>query len=128
MPSYIQYYIEIDHLNSCLLGCALSREGDEHYIAFITEYGLYEWNVACFGLRNAPTEFARFMSLTLREFLNDFVVVYFLTADFVDMPIARTKNEKLLGLYVDRTVTSHGCRRKERWDLSRKSYYYHLRT
>jgi hypothetical protein len=78
MPSYIQYYIEIDHLNSCLLGCALGREGDEHYIAFITEYGLYGWNVACFGLRNAPAEFARFMSLTLREFLiNDFVVAYF---------------------------------------------------
>ena len=53
------------------------REGDEHYRAFITEYGLYEWTVACFGLRNAPAEFARFMSSNLREFLNEFVVVYF---------------------------------------------------
>ena len=53
------------------------REGDEHYTAFITEYGLYEWTVACFGLRNAPAEFARFMSSNLREFLNEFVVVYF---------------------------------------------------
>ncbi len=31
----------------------------------------------CFGLKNAPAEFARFMSENLREFLNDFVVVYF---------------------------------------------------
>jgi Reverse transcriptase (RNA-dependent DNA polymerase) len=53
------------------------REGDQHYTAFITEYGLYEWNVACFGLRNAPAEFARFMNHNLREFLNDYVVVYF---------------------------------------------------
>ena len=53
------------------------RKGDEHLTAFITEYGLYEWTVACFGLRNAPAEFARYMSSILRPFLNDFVVVYF---------------------------------------------------
>ena len=53
------------------------REGDEHKTAFLTEYGLYEWKVMCFGLKNAPAEFARFMSENLREFLNDFVVVYF---------------------------------------------------
>ena len=29
------------------------REGDEKHSAFITEYGLFEWTVACFGLRNA---------------------------------------------------------------------------
>jgi len=45
--------------------------------AFITEYGLYEWVVACFGLKYAPAEFARFMSETLKEYLNEFVVVYF---------------------------------------------------
>jgi RNase H-like domain found in reverse transcriptase/Reverse transcriptase (RNA-dependent DNA polymerase)/Integrase zinc binding domain/Chromo (CHRromatin Organisation MOdifier) domain/Integrase core domain len=53
------------------------RKGDEKYTAFITEYGLYEWTVACFGLKNAPAEFARFMSNILRDFLNEFVVVYF---------------------------------------------------
>jgi hypothetical protein len=31
----------------------------------------------CFGLKNAPAEFARFMSDNLREFLNEFVVIYF---------------------------------------------------
>jgi reverse transcriptase-like protein len=53
------------------------RKGDEKHTAFITEYGLYEWTVACFGLRNAPAEFARFMNDILMEYLNDFVVVYF---------------------------------------------------
>jgi hypothetical protein len=53
------------------------RKGDEHLTAFITEYGLYEWTVACFGPKNAPAEFARYMSNILREFLNDLVVVYF---------------------------------------------------
>ena len=53
------------------------KAGDEHKTAFLTEYGLYEWKVMCFGLKNAPAEFARFMSDSLREFLNEFVVVYF---------------------------------------------------
>ena len=54
------------------------REGDEKHTAFITEYGLFEWTVACFGLRNAPAEFARYyMSNILMEYLNEFVVVYF---------------------------------------------------
>jgi Reverse transcriptase (RNA-dependent DNA polymerase) len=46
-------------------------------LAFITQYGLYEWTVACSGLKNAPAEFARYMSNVLRPFLTDFVVVYF---------------------------------------------------
>jgi RNase H-like domain found in reverse transcriptase/Reverse transcriptase (RNA-dependent DNA polymerase)/Integrase zinc binding domain/Chromo (CHRromatin Organisation MOdifier) domain/Integrase core domain len=53
------------------------KTGDEHKTAFLTEYGLYEWTVMCFGLKNAPAEFARYMSDNLREYLNDFVVVYF---------------------------------------------------
>ena len=52
------------------------REGDEKHTAFITEYGLFEWTVACFGLRNAPAEFVRFMSNILIDYINDFVVVY----------------------------------------------------
>ena len=31
----------------------------------------------CFGLKNAPAEFARFMNASLHEFINDFVAVYF---------------------------------------------------
>jgi Reverse transcriptase (RNA-dependent DNA polymerase) len=33
--------------------------------------------VACLGLKKAPAEYARFMSETLKEYLNEFVVVYF---------------------------------------------------
>src|SRR5882762_4885830 len=53
------------------------KAGDEYKTAFLTEYGLYEWKVMCFGLKNAPAEFARFMSENLREYLNEYVVVYF---------------------------------------------------
>ena len=53
------------------------KKGHEHRTAFLTEYGLYEWTVMCFGLKNAPAQFARYMSSNLREYLNEFVVVYF---------------------------------------------------
>ena len=53
------------------------RKGDEHKTAFLTEFGLYEWKVMCFGLKNAPAEFARYMNANLHEFINDFVAVYF---------------------------------------------------
>jgi hypothetical protein len=53
------------------------KEGDEHKTAFLTEFGLYEWKVMCFGLRNAPAEFARYMNENLHDFINDFVAVYF---------------------------------------------------
>src|SRR5882762_3268546 len=53
------------------------KQGDEHQTAFLTEFGLYEWKVMCFGLKNAPAEFARYMTDNLYEFINDFVAVYF---------------------------------------------------
>jgi hypothetical protein len=53
------------------------KKGDEHKTAFLTEFGLYEWKVMCFGLKNAPAEFARYMTDNLSEFINDFVAVYF---------------------------------------------------
>jgi len=53
------------------------KKGDKHKTAFLTEFGLYEWNVMCFGLKNAPAEFARYISDNLFEFINDFVAVYF---------------------------------------------------
>jgi Reverse transcriptase (RNA-dependent DNA polymerase) len=52
------------------------RKGDERHTAFITEFGLYEW-VVCFGLKNAPAVFGRFMTHVLGEYIGDFVVVYF---------------------------------------------------
>ena len=53
------------------------KEGDECKIAFRTRNGHFEYNVIPFGLTNAPSFFQHLMNIFFREFLNDFVVVYF---------------------------------------------------
>ncbi len=44
--------------------------------AFVTLWGLYQFNVMLFGLTNAPAIFQRLMNYVLHDYLNDFVVVY----------------------------------------------------
>ena len=44
--------------------------------AFRTPFGLYQFKVLTFGLTNAPATFQSVMNDMLREFVNDFVVVY----------------------------------------------------
>jgi len=52
------------------------RKGDEHKIAFITRYDLFEYVVMFFGLCNASGIFQVFINETLREYLDDFCTVY----------------------------------------------------
>lgn len=51
-------------------------KGDEWKTAFRCRYGHFEYQVMPFGLTNAPASFQAFVNDVLREFLDDFVVVY----------------------------------------------------
>jgi transposase InsO family protein len=52
------------------------RPGDEWKTAFATRFGLFEWKVLPFGLRNAPACFQQFINFVLKDRLTKDVVVY----------------------------------------------------
>src|SRR6266540_3979750 len=51
-------------------------ENSQDITAFVTPWGLYQFNVMLFGLTNAPATFQRLINYVLHDYLNDFVMVY----------------------------------------------------
>jgi hypothetical protein len=52
------------------------QESDIPKTTFCTRYGLYEYTVMSFGLRNAPAYFMYPMNKVFMEYLDKFVVVF----------------------------------------------------
>ena len=52
------------------------REGDESLTAFRTRFELFEYLIISFDLCNEPASFQYYINDTLREFLDDFYIVY----------------------------------------------------
>lgn len=51
-------------------------EGDESKTTCVTRYGAYEFVVMLFGLTHAPATFCTLMNQVVRDYLENFVVVY----------------------------------------------------
>src|SRR6266542_1537922 len=51
-------------------------EKDKEKTAFITPWGLFEWNIMPFRLCNTPVTFQCLMNHILRKYLGDFALVY----------------------------------------------------
>ena len=53
------------------------EQEDRHKTAFATEWGSYKYIVMSFGLKNAPTIFSKVVIVVFKEFIHQFLEVYF---------------------------------------------------
>ena len=75
VKSLVEYkYYTILDANWGFWNLKLSDES-KPYTAFITPWGLFEWTVLPFGIKNSPGEFQRAMDFALRE-IKDYINVY----------------------------------------------------
>ncbi|KAI5954743.1 hypothetical protein KGF57_003766 [Candida theae] len=73
--------------------------------AFVTPYGLFEWTVMPFGLRNAPATFQRAMNTIFQKALNRFIIIYL---DDI-LVFSKTKDDHFKHLtYVFETLKENG--------------------
>ncbi len=56
--------------------CVCMKKNEEWKIAFWIRYKHYEYTVMSFELKNVLVIFQRLINNTLREYLNDFVIIY----------------------------------------------------
>ena len=67
-------FTKLDLKNGYYLICM--AKGDEPKTAFCMRFGLYEWKVMPFGLRNAPATFQAMMDDLFHNMLDEGVVIY----------------------------------------------------
>ena len=52
-------------------------QDDHHKMTFLTEWGSYQYTVIPFGLKNAPSIFSRIGVSAFKDFIHNFIEVYF---------------------------------------------------
>jgi hypothetical protein len=80
------------------------RESDIPKTAFRTRYGLYEYTVMSFGLRNAPAYFMYLMNKVFMEYLDKVVVVFI--DDILIFSKTEEEHEKHLRMVLEKLISN----------------------
>ncbi|EZG57502.1 retrovirus polyprotein, partial [Gregarina niphandrodes] len=100
-------------------------EESKHLTAFVTPFGLFEFNVIPFGIKNSPAEFQRAMDMVFEEVLDDRTLCYIddiiIATDRV--PEMMQRLEKVLRLCTERGF--HLRLDKSEWLMPEVKYLGH---